>query len=460
VVDLHGVMRVLRSLAALVVAVLLAPGAMADQATWQFYWAPGSPYNAGPFASGAAICTYWRSIDSAQPWFPTVTTTHTYSINSATQNADGSIKAGTASPAAAGLCTRISADHSKAQDASFAVTAQQNGPLGPDPTTSCTPFKGQTFWQTGSGTQRPGATVCAVNNCQATISSGVVNVTANGTGAKTWEAEATYTDVVCNYVAAAPAASSAASAPAAQASPDTCVGGGYAQMNGVTVCVPNDPRTTTTATTTSTQGTVTSTVTPSGGTSGTPTVATTDKTVTATCDGSQCTVISSTTQKDPATGAVTKADATEVKPQSDFCKDNPKAVQCKDEAGSFTGSCATSFVCTGDAVACATARATNDQACLLAKTSTESDLYLSIKATGSGVDLGTTTVAIGAGNFNSSNSLGVAAQCITDKTVVVMGRSLVLPFSGVCPYLAQMGTMLLAVAWLIAASIVGKGITA
>jgi hypothetical protein len=331
------------------------------------------------------------------------------------------------------------------------------GCVGPV-TNACTPFKGQTFWQTGAGSQKPGATVCAVNNCQATISSGVVNVTNNATGAKSWEAEATYTDVVCSYAAATPTSSTGSGTPTvAQATPDSCVGGGYAQMNGVTVCVPNDPRTTTTATTSTTSGTTTSTVTPSGGTAGTPTTATTDKTSTATCDGTQCTVITSTTAKDPSTGSVTKSDSTEVKPQADYCKDNPKAVQCKDTQNSFSGSCSAGFNGEGDVATVAIAKAVWETKCkFFDTTSAESDLYTASKSAGTG--LNTETFAISATSFDQSNPLG-AASCVPDKTIVVMTKTIVLPFSSICTHLATLGTILTSVSWLLAFAIVARGVT-
>jgi hypothetical protein len=72
----------------------------------------------------------------------------------------------------------------------------------------------------------------------------------------------------------------------------------------------------------------------------------------------------------------------------------------------------------------------------------------------------TQTISIGPSNFDASNSLGVAGSCVTNKTVTVWGAQVVLPFSDICPYLAHLGTVLVFVAWIGAAVIVGKGVTA
>jgi hypothetical protein len=66
------------------------------------------------------------------------------------------------------------------------------------------------------------------------------------------------------------------------------------------------------------------------------------------------------------------------------------------------------------------------------------------------------TVNIGPGNFDQSDALG-GGGCSLNKTVVVRGYSVALPFNVLCDPLAVLGQILVAVSLLLAARIVTRG---
>jgi hypothetical protein len=90
---------------------------------------------------------------------------------------------------------------------------------------------------------------------------------------------------------------------------------------------------------------------------------------------------------------------------------------------------------------------------LLDKPSTEATAYEAAKADKSSTGLGSTTVALSPASFSQVDLLA-GSGCITDKTVVVMGKTVVLPFSGLCPHLAAIGNINVAVSLLVAMMIV------
>ena len=70
---------------------------------------------------------------------------------------------------------------------------------------------------------------------------------------------------------------------------------------------------------------------------------------------------------------------------------------------------------------------------------------------------GNSTVNIGPSSFSTVNALGVGPSCVSDLPVTVMGRSLLLPFSKVCPSLEYLGMLLLGISFILAARIVTRG---
>lgn len=230
-----------------------------------------------------------------------------------------------------------------------------------------------------------------------------------------------------------------------------CAAGSYpGTVNGVQVCVPPSTSVEAPKTTTATP--------PTSGASapsipGAPSGTTTEEKRTV-CDGPTCTT--TTTYKDGA-GASTGS-KTEAVAKSSYCAENPKAPGCDSlEASTFGGSCAGGFTFKGDAIQGALAKEVYKQNCIINDTSDESALYTTKKSIAEG-DLtstlpGNQTVSVGSGDFDASDAIGGAA-CITNKTVVVWGKTIVLPFSDVCPAMGYLKTILLAVSWLSAAGIV------
>ena len=141
----------------------------------------------------------------------------------------------------------------------------------------------------------------------------------------------------------------------------------------------------------------------------------------------------------------------------DFCKKNPSLDICK--TGAFGGTCKTNFKCDGDAVQCAMAREQHIRNCQLFETQTdESLLYDSVKnlkGDQTGKLEGNETVNIGS-LINTSDALG-GGSCITDLNITVWGSAISLPISQICPYLAMLGNVLVAVSMLLAARIITRG---
>lgn len=135
-----------------------------------------------------------------------------------------------------------------------------------------------------------------------------------------------------------------------------------------------------------------------------------------------------------------------------FCKENPESPKCRDST--FSGSCAANFQCDGDAIQCAIAKEQHIRACqLFDDESPESKLYNEEKAKDKNRDVtkdlpGNETVDIGS-KLRSDNLLGGAA-CISDLSITVVGMSVTLPMTEICPVLGYLGWILVAVASLAA----------
>lgn len=179
------------------------------------------------------------------------------------------------------------------------------------------------------------------------------------------------------------------------------------------------------------------------------------------------TVGSTTKDGQTVTTCTSSSTSTSTGTQAGFCKDNPSSKQCgQGQGGAFGGTCAAGFKAVSeDAVLNAMAEEQYRRNCQFFEKkpddTEESLAYEDMKAKGkAGVDqtndlpaASKREVSIGPGDFDSSNALGGAA-CITDRTIVVMGRSISLPFSQLCVWLGYMGTVLLACSYLVAARIV------
>lgn len=185
------------------------------------------------------------------------------------------------------------------------------------------------------------------------------------------------------------------------------------------------------------------------------TTTTTDGTTTTKteCKDGKCTT--TTTTSSTKDGQTTTSSGTVTTGKGEYCKANPSDPQCSDEGG-WAGTCEAGFQCSGDPVQCAAAKGVWLQKCaLIDAESPEKTLYKSIKdGTATGGELNSTTTGIGPGSFNQTNALGTGGACITDQVVTVWGTTLTLGFSAVCPYLQQLGQLMLAISFLAATFIV------
>lgn len=299
----------------------------------------------------------------------------------------------------------------------------------------CAGLDGHTTYASAPGRVMPGSTSCSAVGCQITYG-GTVIMVKNAQGQTVTEGDATITSTPCTYSSETGAVESA------------CPGGTEGQINGVTVCVPHDTSTNVIETV-SQDSSSSSDVDENGDPKSDSTTSTTKTTI---CTGNSCST-TTTTNYSGSGGSGTKTD-TKTESKADFCRDNPKSSQCQ-EGGKFTGSCTGNFTCTGDAVQCALTKEVHLQNCKMNKETPESQLYEQSKD--AEPDLGEEeTVNVGPGDFSTTPVLGAGA-CISNRTITVMGSAIEIPFSDLCQYLAMLGNVLMAVAWLLSARIVMRG---
>lgn len=155
-------------------------------------------------------------------------------------------------------------------------------------------------------------------------------------------------------------------------------------------------------------------------------------------------------------GAPTSATTSTTQDKKSYCADPAGKKDCGGGSGQFSGNCEAGFKGDGDPATVAMAIEIHRQNCLLNKPSDESTLYDTerVKEGNQTAGLpGNKTVTVSPSDFDTSNALA-AGSCIANKTVVIWGRTVVLPFSDVCPALGYLRNILLAVAYLAAAGIV------
>lgn len=314
----------------------------------------------------------------------------------------------------------------------FVQNGANNGcEMPPDPQEElCDALSGTETYASAPGNIAPGASSCNATGCMTNFASTLIRVK-NAAGVYVTEGAATFTGATCTYSETTGSAE------------DTCKGGSSGQVNGVTVCIPYDPQ----QNTIETVGDSESTTTDGADTTTTSTSSTT------TCNNGSCSTTTNVTTTVNGGTPSTKSTTT-TEPQPEFCTKNPKAPQCS-EAGSFSGSCASSFVCTGDAVQCALTKEVYTQHCKLNQATDESALYTSSKGDDAEFD-NDEVVNVGPGSFSTAPVLG-AGSCITDKSITVMGSTIELPFSDVCQYLAMLGNVLMAIGYLLSARIIIRG---
>lgn len=230
---------------------------------------------------------------------------------------------------------------------------------------------------------------------------------------------------------------------------ETCPNGFKGTVNGVSVCLP--PK--------ASEGLLEKEEKDNG--DGTKT----EKQTKVKCENGVCEITTTTITKDTASNTVvSNSSATTTLEQGRFCAQNPTAAACKngDEGGgSFSGSCQVGFTCDGDAVMCAIAKEQHARACQLFKEDTaEGQLYAAEKGKegaqhGEGIDLGTIDLGGGSGSLIKTDSLIGEGSCVQDLQFQFMGEPVTIPLSSLCPYLAMLGNILVAVGMVMAIRIVG-----
>lgn len=225
-------------------------------------------------------------------------------------------------------------------------------------------------------------------------------------------------------------------------------GGAWGQINGVDTCVKS--------LTSGTAGGAGSGAGVSGSSSKTATESTTnpdgsvtkkDTTTETTCkDGNCTTTITTTTTTTKADG--TKTESTDGKAttdqQTDFCKANPMHQLCV--KNDFSGTCDTGFICSGDAVQCASAKALWETRCA-SKWMTTPGEPKDIPQT----DVGEKKITK---NFVWSDLFG-AGSCPPDRHIMsIVGLSVDFTFSSFCELLEMIRPVVIAAAWITALYIV------
>lgn len=129
------------------------------------------------------------------------------------------------------------------------------------------------------------------------------------------------------------------------------------------------------------------------------------------------------------------------------------------DASSFGGTCVNGFTCEGDAIQCALAYELHKRNCkLFEEKSAESDLYFSEKdKTGNRTSElpGNETVDLN-NRIDSVDALGGGGG-VQDLSITVAGQSITLPLSVLNSPLAVLGNLLVAISFLLAFRIVGRG---
>ena len=305
----------------------------------------------------------------------------------------------------------------------------------------------KTSWSSTSMALTEGKAVCQTGggySCQTTVET---TMCAQGSGGITCYGSGTVTGGACT-----PPPVETPTAPDAPASnlpnpppPGTCPG----EINGVTVNVPcSNTNTKSTTTSTSDDG------------AGNTTNKSESKATVCNAAGTCTTTTTTTTTVNGGSSTTTTNSTTQGK--GEFCAANKGSAQCGDgEGSSFGGSCQASFVCTGDAVQCATAKAVNDQLCKLKdvfEMDTATQALVNSVMNGTWTDNPKDDPRMEAlGTFDQSNPLSDA--CPGDVSIAIAHVTVVIPLARFCPQLQMMGNLLVAFTLLGATVFVVRGST-
>lgn len=242
-----------------------------------------------------------------------------------------------------------------------------------------------------------------------------------------------------------------------------CVGSGTTPASST----PKTPTTTTSpdVTTKNDDGSTTTTSTKTQQNADGSTTTTVTRTITQP-DGTKTVSVDGSTSKNTA-GDQGKQDTPDTD-KTDFCKQNPGLSVCQNST--VAGTCG-SITCTGDAIQCATLRATAAMQCQQ-KADVDALAKASYTATGNAVLSGADPVQADidknkAGTQVDVSNPGSAADesgfvgggaCIPDRTTTVMGKPVTIKFGYLCDKMSGLRAVILALAYLVFAYIVMGGI--
>lgn len=220
----------------------------------------------------------------------------------------------------------------------------------------------------------------------------------------------------------------------------------WGAVNGVSMCLPRG-----TPGGAATQGTDSMTVTDENGTR------TRTWTVTTDDDGN-------VTVEVDDNGEITTTTGT----RDAICTEHPTLPVCRTAQGepgegeedsdksSWGGTCVTGWTCEGDAIQCAIAKEQHERNCELWAETDQAALFgQAITGNDPGLDALDRSQAETVDFSNVIDTTRtIGAGCIDDRNIDVMGHTITIPFSKLCPYLDIMGTIAVAFAMISAAAII------
>lgn len=176
------------------------------------------------------------------------------------------------------------------------------------------------------------------------------------------------------------------------------------------------------------------------------------------CSGGRCST-TTTTRTNKEDGTTETKSETKEQPKTDFCAENPKSMQCKEDEDSSIGGACSSVTCSGDAIQCAIAKEQAKRNCELFDANDASARGMSAAAAGDQPGdhprNNVTEVAMG-GGFDQTPL--IAGSCPGDVTVPMPGgRSVAISFSQLCTPAAWLGNLLVGITALACLGIVFKG---
>lgn len=182
---------------------------------------------------------------------------------------------------------------------------------------------------------------------------------------------------------------------------------------------------------------------------------------TTTCSGSTCTTTTKTTNQPldssgNPTGSPTSSTTSTTSGKSDVCAQNPNIIGCG--GSSFSGTCASGFNCSGDAVLCAVARAEWDSNCRWSTDSEAAQLgrNSSNVTAGPAAGVDASTVNVGQRLSSAMGSRFLTPNCIPSPQIDVLGHRYTMNTAQFCNFASIAGYIFVALATVAAIKMIGS----